>query len=159
MEKGFKANAFEQANFEERTEEVEVLVMKGFFPKGEKPLFKVRGLTADEVARTNKATDNSKVAESMIKALATMDQEGMVEALKSKLGYGEEVDAEVERRIELIIYGTVEPKLPRELVVKMGNVFPTAFYLLSNKITDLTGMGQVTGKPKPSGETTECKQV
>ena len=155
MKKGFDANAFEKADFDYRYEKVEVKVMKDFFPAGEKPIFKVRNLTADEVARTNKATDNRKVAESLIKALAAMDTEGMVEALKSKLGYGEEVDDEVERRIELIIYGTVEPKLPRELVVKMGNVFPTAFYLLSNRITDLTGDGQVMGKPKPSGKTTE----
>ena len=157
MESKFDKNKFERAEFTPRTEELEIELMVSFFPEGEKPLFMVRGLTADEVARTNKAVDNGKMAETLIKALASGDNIQMVDSLKAQLGYGDEVDGEVARRIELIIYGTVSPKLPRELIVKISNTMPTVFYLLSNKITDLTGQGQVTGKPKPSGETTESK--
>ena len=159
MDSKFNAIMFERAIYEPRTEELEIELMAAFFPEGEKPLFTVRGLTADEVARTNKAVENGKTAEALIKALACSDQEGLVDGLKAQLGYGDAVDGEVSRRIELIIYGTVSPKLPRELIVKISNTMPTVFYLLSNKITDLTGQGQVTGKQTPSGETTECKPV
>lgn len=159
MESNFNFNKFEQASFEHRTEEVKVPLMAPFFPKGEEPIFTVRGLTADEVARTNKAVENGKVAEALIKAIASSSQEGMVDSLKAQLGYGEEVDDEVQRRIELLIYGAVSPKLPRELIVKIGDTMPTALYQLTNKITELTGLGHVLGKQKPSGEITESKQA
>lgn len=159
MDTKFNAGMFEQASFEPRTEDIEIELMQDFFPEGEKPIFTIRGLTADEVARTNEAIKTNKVAESLIKALSSLNEEGMIESIKDSLGFGTDVNDEVQRRIELIIYGTVSPKLPRELIVKIGNVMPTVFYLLSNKITDLTGLGQVTGKSKPSGVTTESKPV
>jgi len=157
--KGFDSNGFARAGFEPRTEKIEIKEFSSFFPEDEKPIFKVRGLTADEVARTNDAAKTNKIAESLLTALTTMNEQDIVSALKEQLGYGEEVNSDIQRRIELIIYGSVEPKLPRELIVKMGEVYPTAFYSLSNKITELTGLGQVMGKQKPSGETQESKQV
>ena len=159
MDKGFDPLKFESTEFHPRMEEVELPEMAFCFPKGEKALFKIRNLSADEVARTNDAIKTSKMAESLITALTSMNQADMVKSFKAQLGYGEEVNGEVQRRIELILYGCVEPKLPRELVVKMGTVFPTAFYKLSNKITDLTGLGMEMGKPGPSGETQESKPV
>lgn len=157
MKKGFNASRFEKAKFKTRTEEVEIPLMQAFFPEGEQPIFKIRSLSSDEVARTNEAIKATKVAESLIEALASMNQKGMAKAVKEQLGYGEEVNGDVQRRIEVIIYGTVEPGLPRELVVKIGEVFPTAFYKLSNRIIEITGLGQVLGKPKPSGKTKESK--
>lgn len=157
MKKGFDPLKFEKQEFHYRTEEIELQSLAFCFPEDEKPIFKIRNLIADEVARTNDAIQTSKKAASLIEALASMNQQEMVTSFKEQLGYGKEINGEIQRRIEIILYGCMEPKLPRDLVVKMGEVFPTAFYHLSNRITNLTGLGQELGKQEPSGEKTESK--
>lgn len=156
--KGFDAAKFDRQEFHPRTEDVYLDVMAPFFPEGEEPIFKIKSLSADEVARTNDAIKTAKMAESMIDALATMNKPDMVKSMKAQLGYGDEINSDVQRRIELIIYGTIEPELPRELIVKMAENLPTAFYKLSNRITEITGLGHELGKQPPSGEITESKQ-
>ena len=156
--KGFDAAKFQRQDFYTRVEEVQIDVMAPFFPEGELPIFKIKCLSADEVARTNDAIKTAKMAESMLDALSTMNKPDMVKSFKDQLGYGNDVNADVQRRIELIIYGTIEPALPRELIVKMAENLPTAFYKLSNRITEITGLGNELGKQPPSGETTESKQ-
>ena len=156
--KGFDAAKFERQEFHARIEEVELDVMAPFFEEGERPIFKIRSLTSDEVARTNDAIKTAQLAEGMLEALLTNNKGDIAKQLKSQLGYGDDVNVDVQRRIETIIHGTVEPKLPRELIVKMAANLPKAFFKLSNRITEITGLGNELGKQPPSGETTASKQ-
>lgn len=156
--KGFDSAKFERQEFHARTEDVKLDVMTPFFPEGEEPIFKIRSLSADEVARTNDVIKTAQLAEGMLEALLTHNKADIAKELKNQLGYGSDVNPDIQRRIELIIYGTVKPQLPRELIVKMAENLPTAFYKLSNRITDITGLGNELGKQPPSGETTESKQ-
>ncbi len=156
--KGFDSAKFERQEFHHRTEELELDVMAPFFPEGERPIFKIRSLSSDEVARTNDVIKTAKLAEGMLEALLTNNKADIAKELRNQLGYGKDVNADVQKRIEVIIYGTVEPKLPRELIVKMAENLPKAFFKMSNGITELTGLGNELGKQPPSGETMESKQ-
>ncbi len=41
----------------------------------------------------------------------------------------------------MLVYGSVNPKCDQSMAVKMGEFYPTTLYKITNKITELTGMG------------------
>jgi hypothetical protein len=143
-----------------RTATVEVPELKSFFGK-DKPEWLIKGLTAAELGRANLAADKGQEnLKALVEAMAGTGDK--VQALRKTMGISEEeIPADVSRRIELLVAGSVEPKLgqdSRDVAVKLAETFPTVFYNLTNQILSLTGQGAEVGKRKPSGKTAKSGQ-
>lgn len=146
---------FLDAELSLRTTSVEVPELSDFFGD-EKPVWTVKGLTAAELGRANQAADRgTENVKALVEAMAGSGDKA--EALRRTMGISQtEVPADVSRRIELLVAGSVEPKLgieQRDVAVKLAETFPTIFYNLTNQILSLTGQGAELGKRKPSGKT------
>ena len=98
-------------------------------------------LSADELARLVRA----RVAE----ALLDGTDGAKVEAGKEAFGLGKGVPDELIRYHELVIRGSVEPRLTRDISVKLAERFPVDHKQLALKILALTGQGHAV-KKKPS---------
>lgn len=154
----FDVKKFGAAKFAPRTELVSVpdSNLISFFPEGEEPVFKVRGLTSSELATCNEAqTKNAKVAVMLDAITATSNNAEKVKELREAVGLaGDNVPAVTAKAMEMLVFGSVEPKLELAVVVKIAEVSPVEFNMLTNAITRLTGQGsEIMGKSKPSGST------
>ncbi len=115
-------------------------------------IWKIRGLTGYELGLCNEASSRNKNVRAIIDGLASQIPSEIAQALKSFYGR-DEVPQDVAKRIEQLILGSVEPKVDVELATKLCKAFPIEFYILTNKINELTGKGHIPGKVQPSGET------
>lgn len=147
----FDAKAFSRAKFEARVETVEVPEMSGF-NKGEALLWKVRGLTADEFYRVRGVAEKNNQVQALIEAAAGRGA-AQIEAIREAFGLAGDLHEEHVRRLEMLIIASVDPKVDRPMAVKFAGAFPVAFARLTDMILSLTGMGQILGKSKGSGET------
>lgn len=150
---GFDAKRFMKTKWQPRTEDVPVPGLKGFFPEGENPVWKVRGLTGQEIGQANEAPDNFKTMAAAVEALAgAQAMKEKVSAIRDLLGLGGKTPADVAKRLEHLVLGSVDPPCTLDLAVKLCEAFPIEFFELTNKILRLTGLGQMPGKQPPSGE-------
>ena len=155
----FDKKKFGKAKFESRTAQVDVPALKDFFDEGDKPEFKVRGLTGEEMARVNEAADKNKNLLAIVAALAGQNQNEKVAALQESLGLSHEnVPSDLARRIEMLAIGAVDPELDVQMAARIFKVAPVDGYALSNRITTLSGQGMMVGEPKASGKTKASKQ-
>ena len=148
----FDARRFMKQPFSPREGEVPVPALKDFFPDGGEAVWKVRGLTADEIARCNEAGERNKRIEAIADALMASNKSDNAEGIKEYLGISSDVHGEVVKRIEQLKTASVKPLIAHEVAVKIAEVFPVEFYAITNEILRLTGLGQVAGKSKPSGK-------
>lgn len=146
---------FLSASFTQRESEVPVPALKSFFPKGQKAVWKVRGLTAAELGRAREAKERTDTIKSVVSAMAGEGDKAA--ALRDVMGLSEgEVPRDISMRIEMLVLGSVDPEIStdnRDVAVKLAESFPTAFYTITNEIQNLTGQGAELGKPKRSGTT------
>ena len=142
---GFMLDQFREAKFVVRTEAVPLPALRDFFPEGAAPAFVVRALTAIEVQKANDAATRQGALDSVVKAIAT--QKEQVEAIRKSLGMTQDAPGELVKRMEMLVQGSVEPKLNHADVVKLSASFPVEFYELTNCITKLTGQGADRVKP------------
>jgi hypothetical protein len=143
----FNVEKFAQAEFQARTKVVSVPTLAEFFDKNEKPEWEVRSLTATELNRAMLAKDSAAFATKVVEAINRDDN--VTEALKTKLGYSNDVPAEIAKRMEMLVCGSVNPEITLPVAVKLAEVAPIEFLALTNQITELTGMGfQHAKKPK-----------
>jgi hypothetical protein len=155
---GFDVKSFRKAKFEDRTAEVPVPDLKDWFAEGEEPVFIVRGLTAEELARCNEAVQKNKNISSVIEALHSSNQQEKVQAMREMLGVSESVPNDLAKRLEQFALGTVDPDMDHELAVKFAESFPVEFYQLTNKIMELTGQGRQVKKKQNSKQTPKSEQ-
>jgi len=149
----FDVKKFEKAKFVPVVAEVEVPDLKEFFGECEPAVWKVRGLTGQEMGRANEAVDRNRNISAVIEGLVSDNSKEKSEAIKSLLGISKfDTPADIAKRIAFLQYGSVEPTCTEEMAVKLCEVKPIEFFTLTNKIVELTGQGQATGKSKPSGE-------
>jgi hypothetical protein len=149
----FNTKKFLKTKFVARTFDVPVPDMKDFFEEGAPAIWKVRGLTGQELGRANEAAGKHKSIVAIIEGVMSTSSKDNADAVKDLLGLGTDTPADVAKRMEHICMGSVEPKCPLDLAVRICETFPIEFYQITNKIMELTGQGQVPGKPKPSGGT------
>jgi hypothetical protein len=150
----FNAEKFISAQLFDRTEELQIKELSPFFDEGEKPVFVLRGLTGSEFGRVNEAHEKSKNIDALVSALTGSDRKAKAEAIKASLGVsGDDVPPDIVRRQEIIAAGVVSPEIDHAFAVKLSENFPTAFFLISNKILSLSGQGRTLGKPNGSGKT------
>lgn len=149
--------AFMAAELNTREHDVEVPELKGFFGK-KKPVWRVRGLTANEISQANQAAERG--TEDLKAVIEAFTGEGSekAEALRKAFGISDgEVQSDVSRRIAILMFGSVSPKLGsesehRDFVLRIAEHFPTIFYNLTTTILGLTGEGSEVGKLKRSGK-------
>lgn len=150
---GFDSKKFLKMKFTERTFPVPVPDLKEFFADGTEAVWVVRGLTGQEVGRSAEAADRNKNIQAILAGLTSDTSKEKSEALRNLLGVGANTPADIAKRIEQLVAGSVDPKCTSDLAVRLCEVFPVEFYQLTNKIIELTGQGQVPGKQNPSGVT------
>jgi hypothetical protein len=150
---GFDAKKFLKTKFTPRTDEVPVPDLQAFFPEGAKAVWTVRGLTGQEVGRANEAAERNKNIAAILEGLTAESAKDKAEALKELLGIGGNTTADIAKRLEHLTVASVDPKCTLDLAVRICEVFPVEFFQITNKITILTGQGQMPGKQQPSGAT------
>jgi len=155
----FNAKKFMKEKFQHRTQDIPVPDMALFFEDGEAPVWKVRGITGQELGKSNEAVDKYKSMAALVEGLTAESGKDKADAIMGMLGLGSDVPADVAKRIEMLIYGSVEPKCTQDLAVKICETYPIEFYQLTNAILRLTGQGQMVGKQKPSGEIAASEQA
>lgn len=142
----FNVTDFMKAKYVSRTKEIEVPGLAGFFGPDEKPIFKVRGLTGEELGRVNEASSKLRNLSTIIAGLVSDNAKDNIEAIREGLGINCDLPADIARRLEMLVLCTVEPTITLEVAVKLCKVFPIDFYELTNVIKDLTGQGSCVGK-------------
>ena len=153
----FDLTKFDRDKFQPREEVMELEGLKDYFKKG-KPIVKVRGLTINEYSKCREVNSNIKTIQALSNALLAQSGKEIKNSMEKLIGFSDDVPDDIKYRIQTMVFGIVEPKLERAHIVKLGNAFTTEFYLISNKIIELSSQGQeVMGKPTPSGKKTESK--
>lgn len=153
----FDVKAFKRAKLQPRTEDVPVPGLSAFFKEGETATWKVRGLSASEYAKAEDAARRVKDLVAVVKSMAR-EQEKIAE-IRDALGLGDAVPAEISKRMEMLVIGSVQPACDLDTAIKLAQYFPIEFYQLTNHITRLTGAGAEVGKSQPSGKEKMSKQA
>lgn len=143
----FDTKGFMNAQFQPRTAELELNSLSAFFT--DKPLWTVRGATASEVALMMEAANKQKNLDGIIKAIASNHDK--VKELREAIGIQSDTPADIIKRLEQLVMCSVEPVIDLSVAVKLAEAFPIEFYQLTNKITELTGLGMDVKKSKGSG--------
>lgn len=152
---GFDIEAFRRARFTPREVELRLDALSAF---GE--VIKVRGLTAEDLARAEEASQKGKLVSDLIEKLAGSAGKEKASALLEGVGISSDVPAMLQKRMEHIVLGVVEPKLELVDVVKLGQTFPIEFNIIANKIIELTGQGQIADvKPRGSSKEPTSEQA
>lgn len=155
----FDAKAFLSEKFEPRVVEVQVPDLKPWFDDGAKPVWKVRGLTGDELGRVNEAVERYKNINALVSGLVGQDPVQKAAAIKEALGVGDKSPASVVRELEMVVLGSVDPPADMALAIKLKDNFPIEFKQIARAILEATGKGRIPGKSKASGQTEGCEQA
>ena len=140
----FDTDKFLSTEYRDRTEDVPVPELKKFFHPDETPVWVVRALTAEEIARANdELTQNTDIS-AIITALASSVAKDKAGAVTELMGLSKDnVPGDVVKRISHLMSGSVSPVCPRELAVKLGRDHGVSFFKLTNKILNLSGKGRL----------------
>ncbi|MBI9092798.1 MAG: hypothetical protein JEZ12_26580 [Desulfobacterium sp.] len=152
---GFDLKKYKKTKFEHATADVPLPpVFADFFGEGEAPVWKVRGLTGQEIGRVQVAAAKNLNLSAMADAMASGKGKEKVKAFKEMLGVDEEKTPQaLAEAFEKIVIGSVEPKVDLENVILLCTRSPTAFYNIHARIKELTDGGMVPGKSKGSTPT------
>lgn len=153
----FDTRGFMATSFQPRTADIKVEQLEDFFDEGEEPSFKIRGLTAHELAKANEAEAKAKNLKAMVGALESMTKEEQLKTFKDSIGLSDDTPADLAKRLELFCLGVVEPEgLQIDVAVRVATVAPIEFYQITTEILRLTGQGQeAEKKQKSSGSKTK----
>lgn len=149
---GFNTKQFMSQKFEPRTQVVPVPGLAPFFSENEKPEFTVRNIEGPELAEVHNAVSINKGIDQILEKIVSEKLSDKINAIRESIGMGDKVPGEIVRRLEMLVRGSVKPVITLDIAVKICKTYPIEFYELTNKITQLTGLGKVLGKPKPSGK-------
>lgn len=145
----FNPDKFLATKLEARRKAVPVPALSGWFDEGEEPIWTVRGLTSNELNAAIEAKARRASIDNVIDALANNDQ---AQAVREMIGLTKGSPAEIVKRLEMLVLGSVLPKIELPLAVKLAEAFPIEFLTLTNEITALTGMGFDIVKPEAASQ-------
>lgn len=140
---GFDLEKFESAQFTDRVESVPVPRLARFFDEGDEAVWKVRGLTGQESAHANQAVSNNKNMDAILSAISTKVQQDKIDGIRELAGLTDAVPDELVKRYSWLTQGSVDPVCSHETAMKLARNYPEDFYLLTNKILQLTGQGRL----------------
>jgi hypothetical protein len=149
----FKSSEFARAQFTAREKDVKVEDLAKWFDGD--PVWRVRSLSGEELARVHQAGDNASNMLDIAEALISGAGSGAGDAIKELLGVTDTTPEDFAKRIEMILIASVEPKVDRQTVVKIADAFPVVFMEISGEIMQLTALGKTLGKPNASTKTKE----
>lgn len=149
---GFDARAFARADLSPRQQSVPVPELAAWFGEGEAVVFRMRGLSADELARAKDAHANNLRRLGMLDALTGQSRAEVASDVRAALGAEEDKHPDIAMRQELVHLGTAEPALSEETVALLAERYPLLLYRLSNVVNTLTGQGP-EAKKKPNSST------
>lgn len=143
----FNTTKFNTTQFKDRTFDVPVPELKSFFEEGDKPIWTVKCLGANEIAIANKAMQSNKDLKEIVAALVSNNSTEKIEAIQEAMGLqAGAVPEDIVRRISMLVSGSLEPKCDQEAAVRISTAYSTVFYRLTNKILSLTGEGMEVGE-------------
>lgn len=165
----FDLAAFRKAKFQPREQDVPLAGLTaggfgGYEGEGDQAqpvpvVFKVRGLTADELARAEQQADNAKLLVKVAEGLAGSEAERS-RALLEGLGLGDDTPKALAQKLAHVQMAVIEPTLKIQDVVRIADAYPTDFLEIYTHIYHLTGKGKVAQvKRKPSGKTRASRQA
>ena len=147
---GFNQSAFMKQQFEPRTAKVEVPALAKWFGKDDALVWEVRGQTASELAQANEASSSQKSLTNIIQAIGS--NAAQIDELKKTLGIAkDEVPADIIKRLSQLTTCSIDPEIDHTTGVKLAETFPVEFYIITNKITELTGLGMDVAVKKQKG--------
>jgi len=149
----FNQQAFMKAQYQPRTADVDVPSLAAYFDDEEKPVWTVKGQTASDVAKAIEAAAKNNNISSIIEAIGKSNVQ--VDELKKAIGISDDTPQDIVKRLEQLTQCSVSPAIDLSCAVKLAESHPIEFYILTNKIVELTGMGMDLKKPKASGKKTE----
>lgn len=149
----FDRERFKTHAYSDRTATVTVQVLAGFFGDAA-PEFIVRGLSFDELARTETAANQQKTLVALVDALAAANQRDITQQMRELMGRGDNLQPQTIRRQQMLVIGAVSPEIDDHVAAKIAENFPVEFKELTDKIIELTGLGRTPGKSPPSGNAT-----
>jgi len=140
----FDENKFLNAKYRDRTADVQVPELKKYFAGNEDPVWVVRCLTAEEIARSNDEVSKNLDISAIVSALVSQGSKDKADAVKDLVGLSKDtVPGDIVKRISHLVYGSVSPECSRELAVKLGRDHSVLFFKLTNKILELSGRGRL----------------
>ncbi len=152
----FDAKRFMAANFVAREEDVPVPDMREFFGADEKAVWRVRGLSGQELGVANQSAERNRNIDAVLEGIVSAVSAKKAEAVHRLIGGREDVPDDVAKRLEMFVWGSVAPEADIEMAVKICRVYPIEFYTITNAISRLTGMGFDTKKKPESSGTTQA---
>jgi hypothetical protein len=150
----FNLKQFNKTEYQLRTADVKITTpaLMSFFSEGDDPVWKVRGLTAAELALAEESILSKQTVFDVIKEAVKLNNSDKITELGNLLGNTTDLPKAVKKRIEHLVLGSIDPVIDtREAVILQQN-FPVEFMELSNKILELTGQGAEIKKSLNSGE-------
>ncbi|WP_235199974.1 hypothetical protein [Pseudomonas monteilii] len=151
---GFDISAFNKAKMEHATATVDVPTLQPFFFGDAKAKWTVRGMTHTELCRMRETKQNDKLLNTAIAAVAG-NEEDKQKLIKEIVGDVDGVHESTRRSIEQLVMCSVEPKIDRQVAVRLSQFYPAEFQTLSDKIFELSQDGPVVAKKKPLRSTTQ----
>lgn len=145
----FKKTEFLSARLVPREEEIQVPDLAEWFEEGTEAVWKVRGLSGQELGKATAAAEKNREVRAILEGLQSKNSKRIAEAVRGLVDPDTPVD--VAKRITMLHLGSVEPEGTEELALKMCREFPVEFFSITNKILELTGKGATSGELKPSG--------
>lgn len=147
----FQSDRFLTAPLTLRTAEVAVPDLAAWFD-GE-PVWRVRGLNANEMAKVEQAERRQQVAEALAEALQAGNVAEIAAGVREVLGRSVAIESVYARQIELLVIGSVEPAIDHAHAAKLGECYPVTFKTIVNKVLELTGQGAEAASKKPVAST------
>jgi len=155
----FDIEKFSGSEFNYKVLDIKVPTLKEFFEEDEPTIWQVKGLTGHELAKVNEAIKLNKDVGSILSGISSEIHSEKIDAIKETLGINDTSPGDLVRRISALVFASVAPVITQEIAVKLADSFPTVFYLLTNKIFELTGEGKSLGESKASGEIVTSEAV
>jgi hypothetical protein len=143
---GFDADKFMNTKMLPRTADVPVPGLASWFGEGEKPVWKVRGITGQELGQAKQAVESRKDIAALVAGIVGGQSAEKAAAAKKIMNIDDSVPANVALNIHLVKLGSVDPEADEDLAVKLCTCCPVEFQQIAKKILELTGQGHEPGK-------------
>jgi hypothetical protein len=143
---GFNAEKFLNAKMQPRTADVPVPGLAHWFPEGEKPIWKVKGISGQELGFAQQSVANRKDIPAIVAGLLGGNSKEKIDATKKALNIDDTIAANDALNIHLVRLGSVDPVIDEDLAVKLCTCHVIELREIAKKILTLTGQGYEPGK-------------
>lgn len=147
----FDTKQFMREQFTARTQDIPVPDLALFFPKDEKPIWKIRGMEGKELGRSKEAVSKNKSVAGIMAMLKSAKISEQTEAMEALIGLGpKNTPDNIAERLDHLVTASVAPECSLDMAVKICRVHPITFLQLTTAILTLTGKGMEPGERKDS---------